>query len=117
MSKSNHIVIVLQDEVLRRAVQLHGGKNWRQVADYFEGRTDVQCLHRWSKVLNPNLVKGPWTQEVRIASCALVNLEAKACILACIQAAEPALPCQPACSILPPVRIMCGTSHLSIFAR
>ncbi len=66
MPKSNHIVVVLQDEVLRRAVQLHGGKNWRQVADYFEGRTDVQCLHRWSKVLNPNLVKGPWTQEVRI---------------------------------------------------
>lgn len=54
----------LQDEVLRRAVQLHGGKNWKQVAEYFEGRTDVQCLHRWQKVLNPDLVKGPWTQEV-----------------------------------------------------
>jgi len=26
-------------------------------------RTDVQCLHRWQKVLNPNLVKGPWTKE------------------------------------------------------
>ena len=28
-------------------------------------RTDVQCLHRWQKVLNPTLVKGPWTKEVR----------------------------------------------------
>ncbi|CAI9093980.1 OLC1v1029608C1 [Oldenlandia corymbosa var. corymbosa] len=27
------------------------------------GRTDVQCLHRWQKVLNPELVKGPWTKE------------------------------------------------------
>uniref|UniRef100_A0A0E0JQW0 Uncharacterized protein n=1 Tax=Oryza punctata TaxID=4537 RepID=A0A0E0JQW0_ORYPU len=27
-------------------------------------RTEVQCLHRWQKVLNPELIKGPWTQEV-----------------------------------------------------
>ena len=25
----------------------------------------VQCLHRWSKVLHPDLKKGPWTDEVR----------------------------------------------------
>ncbi|CAE7882868.1 myb, partial [Symbiodinium sp. KB8] len=25
--------------------------------------TDVQCLHRWQKVLKPGLVKGPWTVE------------------------------------------------------
>jgi len=23
----------------------------------------VQCLHRWQKVLNPELVKGPWTKD------------------------------------------------------
>ena len=34
-------------------------------AEYFDDRTDVQCLHRWQKVLNPELVKGPWTKEVR----------------------------------------------------
>ena len=33
------------------------------IASFFEDRTDVQCLHRWQKVLNPDLVKGPWTQE------------------------------------------------------
>ncbi|KAG2531755.1 hypothetical protein BBO99_00001009 [Phytophthora kernoviae] len=27
------------------------------------GRTDVQCLHRWNKVLKPGLIKGPWTPE------------------------------------------------------
>lgn len=36
----------------------------RFAAEYFEDRTDVQCLHRWQKVLNPELVKGPWTKEV-----------------------------------------------------
>merc|ERR1711908_66181 len=24
---------------------------------------DVQCLHRWQKVLRPGLVKGPWTKD------------------------------------------------------
>ena len=36
-----------------------------RAAEYFQDRTDVQCLHRWQKVLNPELVKGPWTEEVR----------------------------------------------------
>jgi myb proto-oncogene protein len=38
-------------------------KNWKKIASYFELRSDVQCLHRWQKVLNPVLIKGPWTQE------------------------------------------------------
>lgn len=33
-------------------------------AECFKDRTDVQCLHRWQKVLNPELVKGPWSKEV-----------------------------------------------------
>ena len=43
-----------------------GTDNWKEVASNFHDRTDVQCLHRWQKVLNPELVKGPWTKEVRI---------------------------------------------------
>ena len=23
----------------------------------------MQCLHRWQKVINPEMVKGPWTEE------------------------------------------------------
>lgn len=46
-------------------VQLHNGKNWKKISESFTDRTDVQCLHRWQKVLNPELVKGPWTPEVR----------------------------------------------------
>ena len=32
-------------------------------AEYFDDRSDVQCLHRWQKVLNPALHKGPWTRD------------------------------------------------------
>lgn len=52
-----------EDEILRRAVQVYNGKNWKKIAEFFTDRTDVQCLHRWQKVLNPDLVKGPWTKE------------------------------------------------------
>jgi len=49
--------------MLGEAVKNFGGKNWKKIAESLTGRTDVQCLHRWQKVLNPNLVKGPWTEE------------------------------------------------------
>lgn len=52
-----------EDEQLRRAVVENNGKNWKSIAAKMQGRTDVQCLHRWQKVLNPELVKGPWTPE------------------------------------------------------
>lgn len=29
----------------------------------FQNRSDFQCQHRWQKVLNPELIKGPWTKE------------------------------------------------------
>jgi len=52
-----------EDEMLRLAVETYGGKNWKKIAETLQNRTSVQCLHRWQKVLNPNLVKGPWTKE------------------------------------------------------
>ena len=52
-----------EDELLRQTVQVHEGKNWKSIAERLPGRTDVQCLHRWQKVLKPGLVKGPWTKE------------------------------------------------------
>lgn len=33
------------------------------IAGHLPGKTEVQCLHRWTKVLNPELTKGPWTEE------------------------------------------------------
>lgn len=61
-------VNVFQDEKLKRLVEsggAGGGEDWKQIATYFTDRSDVQCQHRWQKVLNPELIKGPWTKEVR----------------------------------------------------
>ena len=49
--------------MLKKVVDQYGAKNWKKVATFLKDRTDVQCLHRWQKVLNPNLIKGPWTKE------------------------------------------------------
>ncbi|XP_014274880.1 myb protein isoform X2 [Halyomorpha halys] len=37
--------------------------NWAAIAQHFPQRTDLQCQQRWHKVVNPELVKGPWTKE------------------------------------------------------
>jgi hypothetical protein len=49
-----------EDEVikLKAAVQMHGDKNWGEVAALVPGRTRSQCLGRWKNVLDPN-VDGP----------------------------------------------------------
>ncbi|XP_062095629.1 transcription factor MYB3R-5 [Humulus lupulus] len=52
-----------EDETLRSAVAAFNGKSWKKIAEFFNDRSEVQCLHRWQKVLNPELVKGPWTPE------------------------------------------------------
>jgi len=52
-----------EDATLRDAVSKNSGKNWKKIATHLPGRSDVQCLHRWQKVLKPGLVKGPWTPD------------------------------------------------------
>ncbi|KAL6974753.1 Transcription factor MYB3R-2, partial [Sarracenia purpurea var. burkii] len=56
-----------EDNLLGEVVKKYNGRNWKQIAEFIPGRTDVQCLHRWQKVLNPELVKGPWTKEVQFS--------------------------------------------------
>ncbi|KAG5219146.1 transcription factor MYBR [Salix suchowensis] len=53
------------DEVRVRAdaVKRYNSRNWKKIAECVPDRTDVQCLHRWQKVLDPKLVKGPWKKE------------------------------------------------------
>jgi myb proto-oncogene protein len=51
-----------EDEKLKRLVEVHG-ERWDFIASHFPDRADVQCQHRWQKVVNPELVKGPWTKE------------------------------------------------------
>uniref|UniRef100_A0A8C5LH17 Transcriptional activator Myb n=1 Tax=Jaculus jaculus TaxID=51337 RepID=A0A8C5LH17_JACJA len=52
-----------EDEKLKKLVEQHGTDDWKVIANYLPNRTDVQCQHRWQKVLNPELIKGPWTKE------------------------------------------------------
>jgi len=55
-----------EDDILKELVLVYGGKSWKKVAEHIKGRTEIQCLHRWTKILQPGLVKGPWTiQEDR----------------------------------------------------
>lgn len=66
----------LEDDMLRVVVMEYNQKNWKVIAEAFNNslnynlpgshgklRNDVQCLHRWQKVLQPGLKKGPWTTE------------------------------------------------------
>jgi len=52
-----------EDERLKAAVEHFGEKQWRLIAEQVQGRTPIQCLHRWSKILKPGLIKGPWSAQ------------------------------------------------------
>lgn len=52
-----------EDDLLRKYVPLYGEKQWRKIAEHVPGRNSIQCLHRWTKILKPGLVKGPWTPD------------------------------------------------------
>lgn len=47
------------DKSLRAAVLLQGGRNWKEIAKMMDNKfTETQCLNRYKKVLNPNVIKG-----------------------------------------------------------
>ena len=52
-----------EDGLLRNAIQVCGERRWRDIAELVPSRSAVQCLHRWTKILRPGLVKGPWSLE------------------------------------------------------
>ncbi|XP_042321620.1 myb-related protein A isoform X2 [Sceloporus undulatus] len=52
-----------EDEKLKKLVEQHGTIDWAFIASHLQNRSDFQCQHRWQKVLNPELIKGPWTKE------------------------------------------------------
>jgi len=51
-----------EDEKLGKLVEIHG-EIWDFIASHYSDRADVQCQHRWNKVVNPKIVKGAWTKE------------------------------------------------------
>ncbi|XP_038575090.1 transcriptional activator Myb-like isoform X5 [Micropterus salmoides] len=53
-----------EDEKLHRLLKEFGSNSWSSVSLHFKGqRSDVECQRRWQQIKNPELVKGPWTQE------------------------------------------------------
>ncbi|XP_006150511.1 myb-related protein A isoform X2 [Tupaia chinensis] len=52
-----------EDDKLKKLVGQHGTDDWTLIASHLQNRSDFQCQHRWQKVLNPELIKGPWTKE------------------------------------------------------
>ncbi|KAK3766174.1 hypothetical protein RRG08_025175 [Elysia crispata] len=62
-----------EDDKLRKVVEAKGFQDWKIVCSFFADRTDIQCQHRWHKVLNPDLIKGPWTREEDNRVIQLVN--------------------------------------------
>ncbi|XP_062842774.1 v-myb avian myeloblastosis viral oncogene homolog-like 2b isoform X2 [Trichomycterus rosablanca] len=52
-----------EDDNLRTLVQNLGTSDWKYIAGFLPNRSEHQCQHRWYKVLDPDLVKGPWTKE------------------------------------------------------
>lgn len=53
-----------QEDTMLKSLVERLGEKWDQIASEMPERSDVQCQQRWSKVVNPELIKGPWTKEV-----------------------------------------------------
>lgn len=54
------------DANLRKALAMYPENTprlWKNIAKHVPGRTHVQCLQRWTKVLRPGLIKGAWSAE------------------------------------------------------
>lgn len=50
-----------EDILLQQIVPLYNERHWRKISQHMKGRSAIQCLHRWTKILKPGLVKGPWS--------------------------------------------------------
>lgn len=65
-----------EDIRLIAAVYRCGTSSWDNVASFVgHGRTRIQCLQRWTRVLNPKINKDPWTKEEEDKLMELVESE------------------------------------------
>lgn len=63
-----------EDDNLKALVQKLGTTDWKYIANHIPNHSEHQCQHRWFKVLDPELIKGPWTREEDEKVIELVNL-------------------------------------------
>lgn len=52
-----------EDALLAKIVQGSESVNWKAAEAQFPGKTSQQIFERWTKVLDPTLLKGSWTRE------------------------------------------------------
>ena len=52
-----------EDILLKEWVKQNGTKNWEACGRFIQGRRGKQCREHWNNCLNPDLVKGEWTEE------------------------------------------------------
>ena len=52
-----------EDDLLRRAVERYGTKNWSMISSMVPGRNGKQCRERWSGMLSPDLAREAWSLD------------------------------------------------------
>ena len=50
-----------EDRLLTELIKQLGIKNFKKISENISGRSPIQCFNRWTKILQPGLIKGPWT--------------------------------------------------------
>ena len=52
-----------EDKLLEQWVKQYGPKDWVACGNFVKGRSSKQCREHWNNCLNPDLIKGDWTEE------------------------------------------------------
>jgi hypothetical protein len=52
-----------ENKKLIEAYTKYKGRNWKDIAKYVGDKTSNQCNQHWHRVLNPEIIKKPWTEE------------------------------------------------------
>ena len=57
------------DEMLEKAVARHGVEDWKQIANYLDGKDTGACFQHWFKYVNPAITKGKWSiiEDIKLA--------------------------------------------------
>ncbi|KAJ5074215.1 myb-related protein 3r-1-like [Anaeramoeba ignava] len=52
-----------EDRILASEIRNNANRSWEEISKKLKNKTGTQCLHRWTKVLDPSLKKGAWSTE------------------------------------------------------
>uniref|UniRef100_A0A4W5QEY7 V-myb avian myeloblastosis viral oncogene homolog-like 2b n=1 Tax=Hucho hucho TaxID=62062 RepID=A0A4W5QEY7_9TELE len=52
-----------EDDNLKILVHNFGKSDWKTIVSFLPGHTEYQCMHRYMKALDPDIIKGTWTKE------------------------------------------------------